>query len=76
MLAGLINSLNPEAIIIGGGASKGWDLFMPYLEEQIKVRAYCEPASRAKIVEAELGDDAGILGVAKLGFQKVSKPAG
>lgn len=71
MLAGLINTLNPQAIVIGGGASAGWDLFIDSLKEQIKIRAYSEPAARAKLKRAKLGDDAGILGVAKLGFEKV-----
>lgn len=66
-LAGLINTLNPEVVVIGGGASAGWDLFMPELEKQISMRAYNKDAAkRAKIVRAELGDDAGILGAAKL----------
>lgn len=70
MLAGLINTLNPEVIVIGGGAAGGWDLFISCLEEQIKIRSYCQPAARVKIVRAVLGDDAGILGVASLGFEK------
>lgn len=68
MLAGLINSLNPEVIVIGGGVAAGWDLFINDLKEQIEVRSYKEAANRAKIVRAKLGDDAGILGVAMMGF--------
>ena len=68
-LANLINILNPEVIVIGGGASAGWDLFLPSLRAEINKRAYREPAERAKIVRAECGDDAGILGVARLAFQ-------
>ena len=68
-LAGLINVLNPEIIVIGGGAADGWDLFLPFTEAEIKSRSYREPAKRAKIVRAELGDDAGILGAARLAFQ-------
>jgi glucokinase len=75
MLAGLINTLNPEVIVIGGGAAAGWDLFIAPLKEQIKIRSYLEPATRVKIKKAELGDDAGILGVAKLGFKKVNSLA-
>lgn len=67
-LAGLINVLNPEVIVIGGGAAAGWDLFVSSMIEQINKRAYKEPAERAKIVRAELGDDAGILGAARLAF--------
>jgi glucokinase len=68
-LASLINSLNPEAIVIGGGASAGWDLFIPHAEEQIKNRSYRVSAERAKLLKAICGDDAGILGVAKLAFE-------
>jgi glucokinase len=65
-LASLINVLNPEIVVIGGGAAAGWDLFVPHLKETIHQRAYPEPAERARIVRAELGDDAGILGAARL----------
>ncbi len=71
-LAGLVNVLNPEIIVIGGGAAAGWDLFAPSLVEQIKGRAYREPAKRAKIVRARLGDDAGILGAARMAFENIS----
>ncbi len=67
-LGGLINVLNPEAIVIGGGASDGWDLFIDSTEAQIAKRAFHQPAQRVRIMRAKLGDDAGILGVAKLAF--------
>ena len=68
MLAGLINVFNPEVIVIGGGVADGWNLFMPHLQKTIFQRAYREPAERVKIVRAELGDDAGITGAARLAF--------
>lgn len=67
-LAGLINVLNPEMIVIGGGAAAGWDLFVPHAQETIFKRSYNAPAERAKLVRAECGDDAGLLGAAKLAF--------
>lgn len=67
-LADLVNVLNPEIIVIGGGASAGWDLFIGHVQDQINKRAFEEPAKRAKLVRAQLGDDAGILGAAKLAF--------
>jgi glucokinase len=72
-LAGLINVLNPEVIVIGGGAAAGWDLFISQTKIQIEERAYREPAERAKLVQAECGDDAGILGVARLAFKMFQK---
>ncbi|MEZ5344073.1 MAG: ROK family protein [Pyrinomonadaceae bacterium] len=70
VIGGLINLLNPEVIVIGGGAAAGWSLFINVLRDQVKLRAYRKPAERAKIVRAKLGDDAGILGAALLGFEK------
>lgn len=72
MLAGLINALNPETIVIGGGASGGWDLFAPHMEHEIRARSYKEAAERAKITRSRLGDDAGILGGALLGFENAA----
>ena len=51
-LAGLINVLNPEVIVIGGGVAAGWDLFIGHVRDEIEKRAYCEPAKRAKLVRA------------------------
>lgn len=67
-LADLVNILNPEIIVIGGGAAAGWDLFINHVQDQINKRAFEEPAKRAKLVRAELADDAGILGAAKRAF--------
>ncbi len=57
-------------VVIGGGAAAGWDLFAPPLLVEIQKRAYREPAARVKIVRAECGDDAGILGAARLAFRQ------
>jgi glucokinase len=67
-LGGLINTFNPEMVVIGGGASAGWDLFIPHVRAQIAKCAFAKSANRAVIVPAALGDDAGILGAARLGF--------
>jgi glucokinase len=67
-LANLINIINPEMIVIGGGVANGWDLFERYMHQQVAERAFPLLADRVKIVRAECGDDAGLLGAAKLGF--------
>jgi len=67
-LTSLLNVLNPEIVVVGGGASAGWKLFMPQMQETIRRRAYGGSSVRAKIVRGELGDDAGILGAARLAF--------
>ncbi|HVG39586.1 MAG TPA: ROK family protein [Pyrinomonadaceae bacterium] len=67
-MTSLINLLNPEMIVIGGGAAAGWDLFYDHAIEQVNSRAFAVPARRARIVQAVCGDDAGLLGVAHLAF--------
>lgn len=69
VLGGLVNVLNPEVIVLGGGASEGWDLFIETTRQEMRKRAFQQPAERVKLVRAELGDDAGILGVARLALQ-------
>ena len=71
-LGALVNVLNPEAIVVGGGVSAGWDLFIEHLESEIKRRAFPHPAERVKLMRSELGDDAGILGAAFLASQLFS----
>lgn len=67
-LADLVNVLNPEMIVIGGGVSAGWELFADHVSAEVRKRAFREPAERVKIIRAELGDDAGILGAARTAF--------
>jgi len=63
-LANLINILNPEIIVIGGGVVNGWELFEKHMQQQVEERAF--PLLRVKIVRAKCGDDAGLLGAARL----------
>ena len=72
-LASLINVLNPEIVVIGGGLSNGWDLFEKHMHQQVIERAFPIPARRVKIVRAECGDDAGLLGAARLAFEEPAR---
>jgi len=68
-IANLINILNPEMIVIGGGVANGWELFEKSMRQQVAERAFPLLAARVQIVQAECGDDAGLLGAARLGFE-------
>jgi glucokinase len=72
-LAGLVNTLNPEVVIIGGGMAQAWDLFVGETAAEIRKRAFREPAERAKLVRAKLGDDAGIMGAARAAHLSLSR---
>ena len=67
-LASLVNVLNPELIVIGGGVARGWDLFIDSVRREIAARAFKHPGDRARLMQASLGDSAGILGAARVAF--------
>jgi len=69
-LANLVYVLTPEAIVLGGGISAGFDLFLPSVLEEIEVRVL--PTSREGLVirVAELGNRAGAIGAARLAWQR------
>jgi glucokinase len=71
-IGALLNALNPEMVVIGGGAAAGWDAFVEPLNSEIQYRAFSEPAARAEIVRSQLGDNAGILGSARSALAAIS----
>ena len=69
-MANLINILNPEMIVIGGGVVSAWALFAQYMRREIAERAFPVPAMEVKVVPGECGDDAGVLGAAHQAFNR------
>ncbi|MDJ0706487.1 MAG: ROK family protein [Leptolyngbyaceae cyanobacterium MO_188.B28] len=69
-LASLIYVLTPEAIILGGGISAGCDLFLPTARQEIEARVLPSSREGLQILRAELGNEAGASGAAKLALQK------
>ena len=65
-LAGLVDVLNPNLIVIGGGPAAAWDLVKHRVQTEIAERAFGPPAKSVRIVRASLGDSAGILGAARV----------
>lgn len=65
-LASLVYVLTPEAIIIGGGISASSQFFLPSTMEEIKKRVVSPSREGLQILSAELGNQAGMLGAAKL----------
>lgn len=65
-IAGLLNAFDVEAVVVGGGLSTGWDLFGESARQQVGARAFRLVAEKAAIVPAQLGDDAGVIGMALL----------
>lgn len=61
-LASVVNLLNPEKIIIGGGVAEAGDLLINPLKETLLKRAMPIPAQAVQIVPAKLGNNAGVIG--------------
>jgi glucokinase len=67
-LVGLVNMLNPQAIVIGGGIGET----CPLVSQRAAARVGAEAlAGRrdVKVLTAELGNDAGVAGAAALAFE-------
>lgn len=65
-VAGLINILNPERFVIGGGISQAGELLFGPIRRTVDRRAVPMQRKTAEIVPALLGDNAGVMGAAAL----------
>jgi len=61
-LSGVINMLNLDAVVIGGGVSDAGKVLFESVRKTIGLRAMSVQAERVKIFKARLGNDAGIIG--------------
>ncbi|RUR73455.1 glucokinase [Chlorogloeopsis fritschii PCC 6912] len=71
-LTSLIYVLTPEAIVIGGGVSASAEFFLPAAKREIEKRVLRTSRVGIQLLAAELGNSAGMLGAAKLAWQKVN----
>lgn len=67
-IAGLLNAMNFPFFAIGGGVSPAFDLLQGAIWREVKGRAFRQPAQGVIIQAAELGNQAGFLGAARLAF--------
>lgn len=77
-LAGVVNLLNVEKIVIGGGVAEAGKILFDSIKKTINERAMKLPAKTVKVVKAKLGYDAGLIGAAtlvlyELGVENVTK---
>lgn len=63
--ANLINVLNPQAVILGGGLMEALgDKLLPRIRKSAMAHTIAASPERVKIMDSGLGDDAGIIGAA------------
>jgi glucokinase len=72
-IANIINTLSPDAIIIGGGISNAWKYFYPAVKEGILAQGLFASQRTFNILRAKLGENAGLLGAAFFALEQEHK---
>ena len=65
-IANIVNTFDPEVVVIGGGVSKGGQIVFDKVAEVVNKRCFKAMAESCRIVPAGLGTDAGVLGAVSL----------
>ncbi|GBR73993.1 glucokinase [Candidatus Termititenax aidoneus] len=65
-IANLVNTFDPEVIIVGGGVTFNGDYFFQPLFKNLKTFKLLNPERSIKILHAECGKDTGLLGAVAL----------
>ena len=63
-LSNLVNTLNPQRIIMGGMYAQGADLFLPRLRQHVAQSAFAGLGEHVQIESTTFGLDAGVIGAA------------
>lgn len=65
-LSGIVNMLNPDCIVIGGGVAEAGSVLLDKVKETISLRALKVASRHVHVRKAALGSDAGMIGAAIL----------
>ncbi|HEV2724195.1 MAG TPA: ROK family protein [Thermoleophilaceae bacterium] len=65
-LTGIVNALNPEIVVVGGGAIAAGELLLEPARAVVSARALPPCAELVRIVPAQFGEESGMLGAAVL----------
>ncbi len=72
-IASLVYIFTPEVVVIGGGVCASARYFFPALEAEVNRRVLETSRADMKLIVAELGNNAGMVGAAKLAWEAVSR---
>jgi len=72
-LSNLVNLLNPQMIIIGGGVSAMGEMLLRPARKSMREHAFKLPASTVRVVRSKLSPDAGILGAAAYAYLRLGE---
>lgn len=65
-IANIINIFSPQALIITGGLTGMWNIYIQEAIKEAQKRAFKELYENTKIIPSGLGEDAGLIGAARL----------
>lgn len=68
-VANLVSIFNPEMVILGGGLMQAHDLFLEPIRRVMREWAQPVAAQQVRIEMTQLGEDAGLLGAARLALE-------
>ena len=72
-IANIINIMSPEAVILSGGLTGAWDIYIQEAVKEASRRSLKQLFDMVKIVPSALLDNAGIIGSAGLVFQLLAE---
>jgi predicted NBD/HSP70 family sugar kinase len=67
-IASLVNTLNPERVLLGGSLSELLDIARPEIEASLERFALEAPASTVQLMQPTFGADSALLGAAEIAF--------
>lgn len=74
-IANLVNVFNPQVVVVGGGVMAAGELLLEPARAVVAERALRPSRDEVRIVAAELGIEAGMVGAAALAFDGLREPA-
>jgi glucokinase len=72
-IASLVNTFNPQVVVIGGGVMAAGDLLLEPARATVAARALPPSRDEVRIVTAEFGVEAGMIGAATLAFDGIAE---
>jgi glucokinase len=73
-IANLVNMLNPEVVIVGGGVIAAGELLLAPARAEVARRALSPSKEHVRIVSAHFGAESGMLGAAALALDGIGVP--
>jgi predicted NBD/HSP70 family sugar kinase len=70
-IAYLVNFLNPEVVVIGGGIERAGAVLLDAIKRTVRAKAFEEMANVVRIVPTQLGEDSVAMGAVSLVIQEI-----